>query len=123
MASIDHQEFLYAQLDRLKAEVHALASGTAADTDNVLNACEELKVAHPDDEVVAQVLSRIYEASAVQDIVNQRVGKMLRVIERIIDPSLPDVDPLLEGPQVAGAGLAQDDIDRLLNGDSDEGQS
>ncbi len=123
MASIDHQEFLYAQLDRLKAEVHALASGTAAATDNVLNACEELKMAHPDDEVVAQVLSRIYEASAVQDIVNQRVGNMLRVIERIIDPSLPDVDPLLEGPQVAGAGLAQDDIDRLLNGDSDEGQS
>lgn len=123
MTSTNHQDFLHAQLDRLKAEAMALAANTAAATDSVLDTCDHLKSDRPDDEAVAQALSRIYEASAVQDIVNQRVGNMLRVIARIVDPSLPDVDPLLEGPQMAGAGLAQDDIDRLLNGDGDEKKS
>lgn len=123
MTSTNHQDFLHAQLDRLKAEVMALAANTAAATDSVLDTCDHLKSDRPDDEAVAQALSRIYEASAVQDIVNQRVSNMLRVIARIVDPSLPDVDPLLEGPQMAGAGLAQDDIDRLLNGDGDEKKS
>lgn len=123
MTTHNEHDFLDAQLERLKAEAGALAANTAQATDNVLDACEQLKAAHPDDEAVAQALARIYESSGVQDIVNQRVGKMLRVIARIKDSSLPDVDPLLEGPQVEGAGLAQDDIDSILNGDSDEKHS
>ena len=118
----DH-DVLQAQLGRLKAEASALAANTAAATEQVLDACDQLRAAHPDDDAVAQALAHIYEASGVQDIVNQRVGNMLRVIARIIDPSLPDVDPLLEGPQVGDAGLAQDDIDSLLHGDGDEKRS
>ncbi len=97
-----------------------MAEETAAATDRVLDVCDDLKLERAHDDLVNAAIARIYEASTVQDIVNQRVGIIMRLIARIIDPSLPDVDPLLQGPQVKGEGIAQDEVDRLLNGDSDE---
>lgn len=62
----------------------------------------------------AAQLAALYSACAVHDIATQRLSKMERIIARMQGVPLAEDDPLLQGPQSAGNGMTQDDIDRLL---------
>ncbi len=86
--------------------------------DRVFDACDAVGAQTQGNARVTEELSRIYEAGAIQDVVRQRLEKIARIVARIEDPSLPEDDPLLAGPQTGDADRRQEEINRLLK-DSD----
>ena len=124
-------------------ELDAIVLQTAAATNEILDACEALNVIAPssDQAVLVEVraaTTRIFEACGFQDIVGQRIGKVVRFL-RIIDANVeqiittlgevvPDWVPahrrddlaaeegLMNGPQLPSAALSQSEIDRLMAG-------
>lgn len=124
--------FIAGHIPAATDELDAVVAHTASATDSILEACEELEQAGPDvDAVLLQrITTRIYEACSFQDITGQRiskvvatlkaieskVGRMLEVFgDQALTPSAPPPAPsLTNGPQLPGAAMAQDDVDRLL---------
>ncbi len=119
-------------------ELDAIVTHTASATNVILESCEALDGMIGDlDGVEAARLrdatTRIYEACSFQDITGQRITKVvatLRAIEQKVAqivatfgarvPAGRDVRqaaepaPLLNGPQLPAAAMAQADIDQLL---------
>lgn len=106
------------QLHDITNEAREAAAETLAAFDVVFDQCDAIRAAHPDDPGVQAALTKIYGLGSVQDVVRQRMEKIARLAARIIDPSLPQDDPLLAGPQKNADGISDDEISRLL-GDSD----
>jgi chemotaxis protein CheZ len=93
-----------------------------------------------DKEAMVALVTKVYEACTFQDITGQRIRKVIATLleieskvqrimetisekvgpvkvlgERIEKPvSIEDSKSLLHGPQLAGQGVSQDDIDKLL---------
>ncbi len=120
-------------------ELDAVVAMTEEATNTILGAMEELEamcelLGQDEADIIRDIVTRIYEASAFQDITGQRVTKVINtllVIEESItrlaaaightaDPSEPEdkAEPsdknLLNGPQLPDQANSQDDIDALL---------
>ena len=116
-------------------ELEEIVAETARAANEIMAAAEAIEALMPrvgDD--VAQALlaavTRIYEASAFQDITGQRITKIIRAVQDIEakigtlaracgnletahDEATGDA-ALLNGPQLGGAAATQDDIDALF---------
>jgi chemotaxis protein CheZ len=122
-------------------ELDAIVQHTAAATDAILETCETLdrlagELGGDTSNTLQDATSKIYEACSFQDITGQRISKIVATLKTIdtkvaqmVDafgprdgrqslavpaPPSPDVDPLLNGPQLAAAAMGQTDIDQLL---------
>lgn len=119
-------------------ELDAIVEATSEATGSIMDSCDVIqeKAAEVEgeagDAIVNEVM-KIYEACSFQDITGQRVSKVVKTfneIEEKIDKLVSvlgikgeaseDIDTrvgderLLNGPQLAGEGISQDDIDKLL---------
>lgn len=125
-------------------ELGAVVTATAEATNKIMSVCEEIQeIANSLDSAPQSALNdkttQIFEACSFQDITGQRIKNVvgtLRVIEEKIDAlmdtlgqkvgvhltdekfeksiSVDDEKSLLNGPQMAGKAISQDDIDKLL---------
>jgi len=125
-------------------ELDAIVAHTAHATHEILDCCETLEALQPklggaEAEALQTTITRIYEACSFQDITGQRIGKVvtaLKAIEQRVEAVVamaggapadatppPPVAPaegvtegraLANGPQLPGAGVSQEEIDRLL---------
>lgn len=107
---ISEREEILAQLQKIAAELQILRSTTAEASSIILDSCDRLSALLP----AGKEVTKIYEACAVQDLTEQRINKILRILARIENPDLPPDDILLEGPQSGDKGLSQEDTDRLM---------
>ncbi len=126
-----------------KDELDAVVAATEKATGTIMDRCEEIEsVANtiPDKEAAEKIthqVTQIYEACTFQDITGQRINKVIDVMKFIevslakllegtsSDEKSADVAPLMEkkeltdadlmnGPQLDGQGMGQDDVDKLL---------
>lgn len=123
-------------------ELEEVVQETAAAASSIMGAAEAIeniaiKLEPPISDELMAAVTRIYEASAFQDITGQRITKVVRVIQNVekrVDALLafcagPDHreecgcggacgsagrDALLNGPQLRQSANSQSDIDRLL---------
>jgi chemotaxis protein CheZ len=123
-------------------ELDAVVEHTATATNEILDVCEGLErlqseLAGPAAEQLGIAVTRIYEACGFQDITGQRITKVvsaLKVIEARVAavtarfgespgpapeadapaPAVTEGRALANGPQLAGAAVSQEEIDRLL---------
>ena len=145
LASIQSDEVGGCHIPAAHAELHAIVAQTEAATNEILDACEAM--AGLDGTSAARIqaaATRIYEACGFQDIIGQRINKVMSTlkiidmkVERIIaafgevaipvaiDPTgqtarpQPEADPaarLMNGPQLPKLAMGQSEIDRLLAG-------
>lgn len=104
------KQHISTQLEKIATELRALRESTAQASSTILDCCDRILEKFPAHDDVTP----IFEACAVQDLTEQRINKMLRIIARIENPALPADDELLEGPQSGLTGLSQEDTDRLM---------
>jgi chemotaxis protein CheZ len=114
-------------------ELDAIVEHTAAATNEILDCCETLegmagRLRGEDAAALQGAVTRIYEACSFQDITGQRIGKVVRALKAIearisavtgaaapLATAAPtEGEALAQGPQLPGAGVSQDAIDRLL---------
>ena len=124
-------------------ELDAIVQATEGATMAIFNACEGMEKIMPglDDHhrnALQEEVTKIYEACSFQDITGQRINKIVRslrdiegkvtnilsiVSERMGDMGLHTTSPeekpsgdkaLMNGPALAGQGISQEDIDKLL---------
>lgn len=125
-------------------ELDAIVENTAKATNEILDACElleQLQGSMPAEpaQKMQDAVTRIYEACSFQDITGQRISKVvgaLKAIEARVEavtgasngrvaapaqapaptanPSQTEGQALANGPQLPGAGVSQEEIDRLL---------
>ena len=119
-------------------ELDAVIGATETATATIMDACEVIQGAvEPVDgniknTVVGETM-KIFEACSFQDITGQRISKVVNTLRQIetsvngllklfgpmdnapeaVDTRTED-EKLMEGPQLAGKGVSQDDIDKLL---------
>jgi len=117
-------------------ELEEVVAETAKAANEIMGAAETIEALMPrvDKDVAAELLNavtRIYEASAFQDITGQRITKIIRAVQDIEekigtlaqacgDGELDGGDPvgdaaLLNGPQLGTKAATQDDIDALFD--------
>lgn len=125
-------------------ELDAVVNLTEQATNTIMEACEAVQadIGHLPADVQDKVLSHmtvIFEACTFQDITGQRIGKVVSALKKI-DGKTKDViaaleghlldsggnkipdnngidddsQSLMNGPQLPGCGVSQDDIDRIL---------
>lgn len=122
-------------------ELDAVVAATADATGRIMDACEVIEsgaaaIGGDAGDIMAAEVTKIYEACSFQDITGQRIKKVvgtMRTIEekvgRLVSAlggqasgSTADEDTrtgderLLNGPQLPGNAISQDEIDRLLSG-------
>lgn len=102
---------MHKMLVMIRDAVLGIEESTKHSTDTILSVCESMDIALADDDK-----SRIYQACAVQDLTNQRVKKILDLLQQIETGEFVEQDELLEGPQRHGSAMSQDDVDSILNG-------
>ncbi len=120
-------------------ELDVVISETLRATAIIMDACESIeKVAQTADNpvhiVLVKAVTSVYEACSFQDITGQRITKVIKTLKDIekkvaeslaslgqsaaaplSDPGVPQRDALLNGPQLKGPAMSQDEIDKLLN--------
>jgi chemotaxis protein CheZ len=126
-------------------QLDAVVGATEEATNKIMDECDvisaiagELSPTHA--EKLTASVTRIFEACNFQDLTGQRISKVVGALKHIDDkvaslmlalgdegdhhdqappaPPKNDDDPekaLLNGPQMPGAGVSQDDIDRLFD--------
>ncbi|WP_242390273.1 protein phosphatase CheZ [Polymorphum gilvum] len=125
-------------------ELDAIVEATESATHTIMTAAEEIMGADTSDpaayqDLVNAKMIEIFEACAFQDITGQRISKVvgtlnyidqrvsafvekLRIVETMeTTPEETDAERrkrelILHGPQHAGEGVSQDDVDAMLNG-------
>ncbi len=125
-------------------ELDAVIAETAAATGNIMDACERLQShvsAAPESlrTAVEADVTAIFEACSFQDITGQRISKVVKALKNIENkvgdilgalghsasgadktaaqaaaPAAQGDAALLNGPQLSGKAISQDDIDKLL---------
>lgn len=118
MASSTGREDISAQLQQIRQQAQETAESIHAMFDAIFDGCDAVRAATQGNTEVQNILMQMYEAGSIQDVLRQRLEKIVRIANRIEDPSLPEEDALLAGPQTRGDGIDQDEINRLL-GDAD----
>jgi len=142
IAALRPEEIAGSQLARANDELDAIVAATEQATNQIMSAAEaiealagELPAEHG--ARLTDAVTNIYETCGFQDITGQRVGKVIKVllfieerVQRIVEAvgTLGSAetgaschagpggeDALLNGPQLAGAGRTQAEIDALLN--------
>lgn len=120
-----------APLPNAADELDAVLHETAIAASSILAACESIEktaatLAPETCDSLVQSVTGIYEACSFQDITGQRVTKVihtLKEIEKIVSGILifekeatsTDIPSLLNGPQLGGKAMQQEDIDKLLD--------
>jgi chemotaxis protein CheZ len=128
---------LHPNLSSACDELHATVTETENAANRILAAAEELgRIADmtgtPAAKRIVAVTAGIFEASAFQDITGQRIRKVIGLLREMENPRsstgltngkngarsankpLRGEKALLNGPQLAGEGCSQSDIDALL---------
>lgn len=124
-------------------ELDAIVEATAEATHTIMDATEQIenvfgRVDAPVQKLLEDATMRIYEACGFQDLTGQRINKVIKALREIeikvdalvavfgdqIGRVSPDAEAmeadevtdadLLAGPQLAGQGISQDEIDKLL---------
>ncbi len=132
------------ELDAIVEHTEAATNSIMENVEAIGEAVAQARAATAEPAVL-DVLSRvdtyageIFTACSFQDITGQRITKVVRSLEFVEErvnaligmwgrealamvtdeaPAVPSGDAaLLNGPQLAGHGVSQDDVDRLLNG-------
>ena len=122
-------------------ELDAVVGATEEASATIMDSCEEIqaiveKISDEDAKnAIVDQTNKIFEACSFQDITGQRINKVVKTLITIEDTvdnllklfgpvdksSLPQAvdtrtedEKLMEGPQMAGKGVSQDEIDKLL---------
>lgn len=122
-------------------ELDAVVALTEDATNRIMNGCDQIQndIADLPDDVQARLqehLIGIFEACTFQDISGQRIAKVVAALKKIdakthhmmdvLHMHFPEAsaqasgetrvgdEALLNGPQLPGQGVSQDDIDRIL---------
>jgi chemotaxis regulatin CheY-phosphate phosphatase CheZ len=122
-------------------ELDAIVQSTEEATNTIMEAAEDIMGGDPSDPEAFKALAddacmKIFEACSFQDITGQRITKVVTTLsyieERISQfvniagdiTSAPDDEEaptgdaaLLAGPQLAGEGVSQSDVDAMMNGE------
>ncbi len=126
------------KIPRAGMELDAIVKATEEATDTIMSATEQIMQEATESTAVTDACMRIFEACSFQDITGQRITKVVKTLEYIetrldnlhtawgpdlgIDePEADDLDAdaiLLNGPQLEGEGVDQDDVDALLGEDA-----
>lgn len=125
-------------------ELDAVIESTAEATGSIMDACEVIeekaeKIGGDNGDQICMEVTKIYEACSFQDITGQRISKVVGALKDIeikvnalldvIGNKMPGLDThasnassdnnqdeaLLNGPQLPGSAITQDDIDKLLS--------
>ncbi|MBL6936513.1 MAG: protein phosphatase CheZ [Alphaproteobacteria bacterium] len=117
-------------------ELEEVVAETARAANEIMGAAEAIEALMPQVEkdvsaALLNAVTRIYEASAFQDITGQRITKIIRAVQDIEekigtlaqacgDGEIAGGDPvgdaaLLNGPQLGKTAATQDDIDALFD--------
>ncbi|HEY4252061.1 MAG TPA: hypothetical protein VGM87_12695 [Roseomonas sp.] len=143
IAALQVEDITASHIPSATDELDAIVDNTAKATNEILDACEVLEQlqgalpAEPAQRLQGAV-TRIYEACSFQDITGQRISKVVGALKAIearvaavtdavggtsggpmtpVPPSPPaqtEGQALAQGPQLPGAGVSQEEIDRLL---------
>ena len=121
-------------------ELDAVVGATEEATGSIMDACDAIQAADGDATMVNDEIMKIYEACSFQDITGQRITKVVSTLKNIedkVDNLLNEIQnagcvqnakteptgteetkekDLLNGPQLPGQGVSQDEIDALLAG-------
>lgn len=117
---------------RIQQELQAVNALTEQATNDIMNVCDDLRAlsAQMPPALALQIqnlLVRIYECCAFHDISSQRLTRALNALRTLeLQSPLPagyiipveDPDSLMNGPQLPGHGVTQDDADTLLGKDT-----
>jgi chemotaxis protein CheZ len=140
IASVRAEEIKFKHIPTATDELDAIVGATEDATGAIMDACEAIddlvKGQAVADKVTDQI-TKVYEACSFQDITGQRISKVVKALKAIDQQvtallkafghesteqqNFVDVDnrqgdkKLLNGPQLEGQGVSQDDIDRLLS--------
>lgn len=120
-------------------ELDAVVGATEEASATIMDSCESIQEIMKDTdeatrEAVIAETTKIFEACAFQDITGQRISKVVKTLKDIeasvnrllelfghADAKLPEAEDsrnedekLKNGPQLAGEGVTQDEIDKLL---------
>ena len=128
IASFSAPDLLGRELPSAHDELDAVIAHTAASTNTILEACEQLDrltadVAPETAAALRGATTAIYEACSFQDITGQRIKKVVSALQ-LIDSKVTrilrgttaaeQVLPLASGPQLPGVALGQASVDQLL---------
>lgn len=126
-------EFIPTATDELDAVVEATAEATSG----IMDACEAIQktgadIGAPHQEAIETDVTKIYEACTFQDITGQRITKVIKTLKQIdekvsallgvMGEALPEGkaeeisedESLMNGPQMKGQGVSQEEIDKML---------
>lgn len=140
IAAIRPDDIRSTDIPRATDELDAVVGATEAATNTIMDAAEQLtniggEVGGDVETRVTEIVGRIYEACSFQDITGQRITKVVKTLKAIegkverllrafgeeVSGSATEPEPaptgdaaLLNGPQLPGKAMDQDEIDRLL---------
>jgi chemotaxis protein CheZ len=143
IAALKVDDITVSYIPAATGELDAIVGHTASATHEILDCCEQLEALEAElpsaaRERLQATITRIYEACSFQDITGQRIGKVvtaLKAIEARVaevcarfapraavahrlplprSPARTEGQRLANGPQLPGAGVSQQEIDRLL---------
>lgn len=143
IAALSPQDLGASHIPAASDELDAVVSHTATATNEILDVCEGLErlqagLKGEAAEALGTAVTRIYEACSFQDVTGQRIAKVVTALKTIearitavqtgFSPAAPvaaaepppqppgrtEGERLANGPQLPGAGVSQDEIDRLL---------
>ncbi|WP_321342600.1 protein phosphatase CheZ [Breoghania sp.] len=129
-------------------ELDAIVEATEDATQTIMQAAEEIMAADTADatayqSMVGDKMIEIFEACAFQDITGQRISKVVKTLSyidervtsfverlRIMENEEGEIEEseeerrarelILHGPQHAGEGVSQDEIDAMMGGGADQ---
>ena len=143
IASLQPKDLESSRIPRAGLELDAIVSQTESATNTIMESAEAIMGADPSDQEAYQQcvqdnVMAIFEACSFQDITGQRISKVVETLSYVegrvmqlrdlLGVSEEDCDPadspedtregdarLLNGPALEGEGIAQTDVDALLD--------
>lgn len=142
LSQLQFGDMRYERIPAAGRELDAIVEATETATNTIMTAAEEIMAADTGDAeayqgLVNERIVEIFEACSFQDITGQRISKVVttlahlderinRLVERMSVMSITDApreetdeerrrrELILHGPQLAGEGVSQDDIDAMM---------
>lgn len=138
----DRLDTLSGELDAIVSATESATETILSLAEKIDRIAEQMRVQARDEHVrqlaeeVSECVTQVFEASNFQDLTGQRISKVVSTlkfvderVERMVaiwgreslaglrnaDAAAIDDSRLLSGPQQAGAGISQDDIDKLFD--------
>ena len=112
-------------------ELNAIIQESESSFNNILDSILAIKEIveknklYTNSDILESHFNQIYQSCGLQDIIQQRINKIKRLISLLDisndlssdsnNVSLNDDEELLNGPQLEGNGLTQQEIDDMLN--------